>query len=52
MSEEFDFERIKNKAIEQLKADKSLSGKDRSVCSIVGEYFGIFSICLQKTKMA
>ena len=28
MSEEFDFERIKNKAIEQLKAGKPLLGKD------------------------
>ena len=28
MSEEFDFESIKNKAIEQLKAGKPLLGKD------------------------
>ena len=28
MSEEFDFESIKNKAIEQLKDGKSLLGKD------------------------
>ncbi len=28
MKEEFDFERIKNKAIEPLKAGKSLLGKD------------------------
>lgn len=28
MSEEFDFERIKNKAIKQFKAGKPLLGKD------------------------
>ena len=37
MSEEFDFERIKNKAIEQLKAGKPLLGKDgliQLICTI------------------
>ena len=39
MSEEFDFERIKNKAIEQLKAGKPLLGKDGAFCPVIGEHF-------------
>ncbi len=38
MSEEFDFESIKNKALEQLKSGKPLLGKDGAFCSVVGEY--------------
>ena len=33
MSEEFDFESIKNKALEQLKSGKPLLGKDGRFCS-------------------
>lgn len=39
MSEEFDFESIKNKAIEQLKAGKPLLGKDGAFAPLFGEYF-------------
>lgn len=35
MSEEFDFESIKNKAIEQLKAGKPLLGKDGAFATLL-----------------
>ncbi len=38
MKEEFDFESIKNKAIEQLKAGKPLLGKDGAFCPLIGKY--------------
>ncbi len=38
MKEEFDFESIKNKALEQLKSGKSLLGKDWRFCSFAGKY--------------
>ena len=38
MKEEFDFESIKNKAIEQLKAGKPLLGKGWCICSFIGKY--------------
>lgn len=38
MKEEFDFESIKNKAIEQLKAGKPLLGKDGAFAPLIGKY--------------
>ena len=38
MKEEFDFESIKNKAIEQLKAGKPLLGKDGAFAPFIGKY--------------
>ncbi len=38
MKEEFDFESIKNKAIEQLKAGKPLLGKDGAFAPTIGKY--------------
>ena len=38
MKEEFDFESIKNKAIEQLRAGKPLLGKRRCFCPFIGKY--------------
>lgn len=35
MSEEFDFESIKNKAIEQLKAGEPLLGKDGALAPLL-----------------
>ena len=40
MKEEFDFESIKNKAIEQLKSGKPLLGKDGAFAPLLPE-FGI-----------
>ena len=49
MSEEFDFESIKNKALEQLKSGKPLLGKDgafapllESISLIPQHYYKIF----------
>ncbi len=39
MSEEFDFESIKNKAIEQLKAGKPLLGKDGAFVPLLESIF-------------
>ena len=44
MKEEFDFDRIKNKAIEQLKAGKPLLGKD-------GVFAPLFESILQLWKV-
>lgn len=38
MKEEFDFESIKNKAIEQLKAGKPLLGKNGAFAPFIGKY--------------
>ena len=38
MKEEFGFESIKNKAIEQLRAGKPLLGKDGAFAPFIGKY--------------
>ena len=56
MKEEFDFESIKNKAIEQLKAGKLLLGKDGAFAplleSILNAYSGAYPFTFRQSIRA
>ena len=44
MEQEFNFESIKNKALEQLKSGKSLLGKDGAFAPLLGIFLTILKI--------